>query len=353
MSIRHVVFLFSVLFAYPNFASTKIIAIDGINGFVGSSLIKNLDRSNLKIGCHNCANVSTTTEQYFSGNLYNPVYLKQFLKSVDLYYQMAGIASIEPRNSLEEYILTNSIGPYLASRINKSMTIMTLSTVAIYDVEQNEATNNWVAKFMAHYAVMGDNITNLSENYITKNLAGFISINPPPKLQPKQYYCLSKLLLEKLLRNSSLSRNGNIYLIRPALIIGDEIKNRRGISVVKNIMDAIFNKQRKYEVWNRPNCYTPINKLKEMMLYITNSNNSFKKFEIFDAGCVTMNQHDFVNKLLSELRDKSSNITLVNHSGFDRKIVMQNDDRLTKFYPALNDVNQAIKDMIVRYQEQS
>jgi hypothetical protein len=351
MNLKYIPFVCCLLFSSQIYASKEVIAVDGLSGFVGASLARDFKDTNLKLGCHQCVERLDIEPQILVGSIYDPVYLRTFLKDVTIYYQVAAISSVIPKNSLEEYILTNSIGPYLASRINKSMTMVGLSTIAIRDIEQDQSINNWVGKFTQHFADIDYESSNLSGKYLIKNLANFMTLYPPPQLQPKQYYGLSKLLLENLLRKSAQTRSGNIYLIRPAVVIGDDIKQRRGNSVVKNIMDAIFLEQNKYEVWNRQNCFIPITKLKQMMSYVVNTRGIFAKFETFDAGCVVMNQHAFVNKILNKISYKGDHIVMVSHSDFERDIVMLKDERLSKYYPNVADIDDAIEDMISKYKE--
>jgi hypothetical protein len=348
MLLKYILFLCCFFFGSQVFAYGKTIAIDGYSGFVGSSLANDFEASNLKIGCHQCVAQSAVNPQIFVGDNYDPVYLRLFLKDVVTYYQVAAIASVEAKNTLEEYILSNSIGPYISSRINKSMTIIGLSTIAIRDVDRNQFVDDWIDNFVTNFSVISDDSDYLTKGYLIRKLRTFMALHPLPQLKPNQYYGLSKLLLEKLLKETAQTRSGNIYMIRPSLVIGDDIKKRRGISMVKNIMDAVFNNT-KYQVWNRTNCFTPINKLKAMMHYVANTSGVFAKFEIFDSGCVAMNQHIFVNKILAEINYTNDNIELVSHSGFERNAVMLEDARLSQYYPTATDIDNAVKDMICKY----
>lgn len=349
MALNRILIVCCIFICCQNFAYARIVAVDGVSGFVGSSLINDIQGNNLRVGIHSNIVTIRPDAQIFVGNLYDSAYLKNFLKDVDLYYQMAAIASVEPHHSLQEYILTNSIGAYLASRINKSMTLIAMSTVCINDLDRSADIDLWSEKFIFYISSMNDNIINLSEYDLKSKLENFISLHPLPQLHPRQYYGFSKLLLEKLLYQSGRSRNGNIYLIKPAMIIGDDLSKRRGDSVAKNIMEAIFNKRTNYEIWDRTNYYTPIAKLKAMMLYIPNANVKFAKFEIFDSGAVAINQHDFVKMLLQELNVSSPNLLFVSSTGFNRTVMMQKDTRLNNYYPSMYDVNLAIKDMVRRY----
>lgn len=351
MNLRSLVFIFCIFFCSNVLAADKIIAIDGVNGFVGSSLISNLREQNIRIGCYHCTGELFEGKKYFKGNIYDPKHLNKFLENVTIYYQMAALASVEPKNSLEEYILTNSIGPYIASRLNKSMTLVSMSTILVNDVEENEAVNIWLEKLMLHFSYLENDFYNITSSSLSKDLSSFINSNPVPKIKSYQYYGLSKLLLEKLLQKSSLTRSGIIVVIRPALVIGDNIHKRQGSSVVKSIMDSIFIGKDKYEVWNRTNYFTPIHKLKEMILYISNHKQLFEKFEIFDAGWVAMNQHDFARLILQSIPNKGDMLELVANTGFERKISMRTDIRLQKYYPDMSDVDQSIMEMTKTYRD--
>ena len=124
-----------VLLCAQAFAGQKIIAIDSwwIRRLYTSC---DLASENLILGMHRYSGKGSPASNVFVGNIYNPAYLKTFLKNVEIYYQMAAITSINSQHTLEEYILTNSIAPYLASRVNKSMTVIAISSIAINDVDE-------------------------------------------------------------------------------------------------------------------------------------------------------------------------------------------------------------------------
>lgn len=104
-------------------------------------------------------------------------------------------------------------------------------------------------------------------------------------------------------------------------------------------------------MWNRTNYFTPIHKLKEMMLYISNNKALFSKFEIFDAGSVAMNQHDFVRLLLEMVISSDvSKLELVKYTKFDREISTTLDKRLIEFYPIRSDITKSVTEMVLKYQ---
>ncbi len=344
------IFLIFFICSINVYALDNIIAIDGVSGFVGSSLLNNMHKDNLHIGCFDCNEEFVAGQKYYKGNIYDPVYLTKFLDNANIYYQIAALSSIETDNSLEEYILTNSIGPYIASRINKSMTFITLSTIAIQDVPQNEDIDRWAKKLVVHFAnLLEYNFTYITESSLTKELELFISLNPPPRLERYQYYGISKILLEMFMQESSHTRVGHTVVVRSALIIGDAICNRKENSIVKNIMNALFVNNNTYEVWDRKNYFTPIHKLKEMLIYIANNTDKFAKFETLNAGWVSIHQHDFVRLLLKITPDKNSRLRLVDYTNFQRDVAMVFDDRLLKYYPNMTDVVNSIFAMVAEY----
>lgn len=349
MYCKSIVFSLLILFCSQAVAAQKIIAVDGITGFVAPILIKNLPESNLKLGLHSYHGRRTLPSNIYVGDTYNPAYLKKFLKDVNIYYQMAAISSVNAKHTLEDYILTNSIAPYLASRINKSMTMIVMSSIAINDIAENDAINTWLGKFITHVRATVDKQP-LTEEVIKSELHTFMVSNPPPKLNRNQYYGFSKYLLEKLLFKSTRTRTGHIYIIRPALIIGGDQRTHRGDAIVKNVLAAMFDDEQYYEVWNRINYYTPINKLTGLMFYLANSADEFAKFGIFDAGCVPMHQHAFVKKLCNVGHKRAHNIEFSENSKFDREVMMFKDVRLEQFYPEQPDIDEAMLEMIRAYE---
>lgn len=351
MNFRGIILLIGVCFATPNFAADKIIAIDGAGGFVGKYLSKNLtdQPAALRLGYHK--EPSTVNEQAFVGNIYSPEYLKNFLKGVDIYYQVAAIAGAVPGVSLEEYILTNSIAPYLASRINKSMTMITISSIYVHDVDENDAVQSWAKKFVAHMSTVTADLPQLTTEKLRSNLHEYLLAHPVPELRQAEFYGFSKLLSEKLLFKSARSRKGNIYVVRSASIIGDDMRQKKDIASVKKILYALFESDNKLEVWNNTAHYSPIAKLRDLLFYIANSQDEFPKFEIFDSGWVVMPQHDFVHKLFAVSHQQPRNIRLINESDTHRKVVMIQNDKVSQFYPKLEDIDQAINEMVDKYQE--
>ena len=155
--------------------------------------------------------------------------------------------------------------------------------------------------------------------------------------------------MEKLLESSSKTRNGKIFVFKSALIVGDGINNRQGNAVVKSIMDTIFNYKKEYDVWNRMNYFTSVQKLKEMMLYVVEEEKQFKNFEIFDAGWVEMNQHDFVRLILKRIGHDIPTLKLIESSSFERKVYAKTDARVKNFYPTKLDIEFGINEMINNY----
>lgn len=351
MNFRSIIFVICVVFASPNFATSKIVAIDGASGFVGKYLTKSFtdQSSTLRLGFHK--QPAIVNEQVFVGEIYDPEYLKSFLKGVDVYYQVAAIAGTMTDQSLESYILTNSIAPYLASRINKSMTMISVSSIAIHDVDEDDAIQSWAKKFVAHMATVTADVSKLTSDKIIADLRAYLRDHPAPELRLPEYYSFSKLLSEKLLFKSARSRKGNIYVVRPGLIIGDDIRNKKANTLLRNILYALFENDNRIDVYNNTNHYSPMANLKNMLFYIANSQDEFPKFEIFDAGWVAMPQHDFVQKLFSASHQHPRNIRLIDESNFQRKVVMFQNDKVSQFYPKLDDIDQAIDEMVDKYQD--
>lgn len=341
--------IFIISFILSPSLCAKVIAIDGASGFMGAALICEFPNDDLHIGIRQAREKLKYKDNVYIGNLFDPVYLNKFLKDVDVFYQMASIASVIPHRSLNDYIITNSIGPYLASRVNKSMSMLSFSSIAIYDVTQTPELQLWIAKIVQHFGAMEYN-NSLTKTEVQYEFDNFIAVNPPPNIAPKQYYGLSKLLLEKLLEVSAKSRTGHIYLIRPALIVGDDMRNRSGDGMLKDLMNAVFVTQQDYEVWNRLVYYSPSKNIKAMMLFITDTRNSFTNYEVFDAGWVPMQQHDFVHKLFNAIKATPANVKFVSFTGFDRSVEIHEDARVKQFYPTHEDVDQAIADMVIKYQ---
>lgn len=350
MAFKQTLIIYILSFVLSPTLAAAVIAVDGASGFMGTSLIREFSGDDLHIGVSKALEKYKHKNNVYVGNISDPVYLTKFLKDVDVYYQMASITSVFPQDTLNQYILTNSIGPYFASRVNKDMCMLSLSSIAIYDVTQSAELQLWIEKFVQHYSAI-EYSAGLSQADVQHDFDNFMAVNPPPNIPPKQYYGLSKLLLEKLLAESAKSRAGNIYLIRPALIVGEDIRNRSGDGVLKDLMNAIFVSHQNYEVWNRLVYCTPTHKIKAMMLFVTSPKNSFAKYEVFDAGWVPMQQHDFVNKMFIAIKSQPSNIKLVSYSGFDRIVVLHEDERVKQFYPQLEDVDQAIDEMVGKYME--
>lgn len=343
---QRIKYFFIFLLFFPNIVfSYANICIDGANGFVGSSLLKDLQNFNPTVGCYDC-NDEISNKQ-LDGDIRDPKYLKSMLKDSKLYFQFAALSSMESSYTLQDYILTNAISPYLASRINKSTTMVVISTIAVNDIEQNEYTNKWIERFKLY--VTSIDINSITKARLARTLDEFILHNPIPQFKEYQYYGFSKLLMEKLLSFSSKDRQGKIFIFRSALIVGDGIHNRKGKAVVKSIMDTAFNYQSHYEVWNRTNYFTSIQKFKKMMLYVVNTEGTFGQFEILDAGWVTMKQHDFVKLLFKRLDYNVAGLKLVNNSKFHRNVSMRIDDRVKQFYPNEADIEMAINDMVVNY----
>lgn len=342
-----IIFLVLII-SFDVFAYEKV-TIDGINGFVGSYLIKHLNHNQVTAGCYDCNEDFLSNVAILKGNIRDPLYLKSILDGSQIYFQIAALSSMESTHTLEDYILTNALAPYLASRINQDLTIVTISTIAVNDIEQDVNLNNWIYKFVSHVNSMDINALTMQDT--SNNINDFIIQNPLPKIKEYQYYGFSKLLMEKLLLSSSEKRNGKVYIFRSALIVGDGINNRKGNVVVKSIMDTIFNLRAEYDVWNRINYFTSIHKLKDMILHVTSENEQFGKFEIFDAGWVVMEQHDFAKLILKQINHKVTALRLVKNSKFERKVSMRIDNRLQKFYPNELDIELAINDMIMNYEQ--
>lgn len=351
MKLKPLILLTVLSFSLSPKLSAAIIAVDGASGFMGSELVRILPKKDIHIGIRRVSKFHHHGDIYI-GNTFDPVYLKKILNNVEIFYQMASIVAVRPQNTLNEYILTNSVGPYLASRINKNMSMLSFSSIAIYDVVQTAELKIWIDRFVQHYSKVDCNLYT-SQADVQRDLDDFMANSNLPEVSLNQYYGLSKLLLEKLLEMSSKTRTGHLYLIRPALIVGEDMRQRSGNNVLKDLMDAIFFSRQTYEVWNRLVYYTPSKNLTRMMLYITQTPGIFGKYEVFDSGWVPMQQHDFVYKLFSEIKSTPPNIKLVNFSGFDRKVELHEDARVKQFYPQLADVNQAIIDMVAKYQEEN
>ena len=338
----------SLFFCSQILATTPTIAVDGAAGYMGTSLIKDIETSNLRLGYHRAIDDTKNKPNVFIGKIYDSLYLENFLRDVEVYYQMAAISSVFPDNTIEEYILTNSLGPYLASRINVSMTMLSFSTIAVYDIQRDEKMDAWIKDFVFHFDSKYKSASTSAE-LLEGELYSFVSKNDLPELKPKQYYGFSKILLEALLRKSAEDRSGNIYIIRCGMIIGEDIRMRRGNSVVKNILQAMFEGKDEYEVWNRVNYYTPASKIKSLMLYTINNTENFKSFEIFDSGYIAMQQHEFVRRLMAKANSEYGSVKLVDTTLFKREAHMNKDDRILSYYPVLEDVDQSISDMLKHY----
>lgn len=346
---KKLAFVICILLCTNSFAASRVIALDGVSGFVGYELLQDLSTDNLRIGCHNCDKKIVGTHSYIQGTISDPNYLKKLTQNLDVYLQMAAISSVESDEPLKEYIVVNSLGPYIASRLNKSMLLLSFSTIATADIAQDEQLNAWINSFVIHFTNSNTNVEVLSALSLSKNLDKFLYNNPPPSVNKNQYYSLSKILSEKLLQQSATARDGKIIMIRPALIIGGDITRRRGKSVIKNILDAIYFDQKTYEVWNRTNWFTPLHKLKAMILYIINNTEQFAAFEIFDSGFVTLSQHDLVTKLISTAKRNSTSLILLNNSPFSRTVAMSQDERLVNFYPVPTDIDRSVQEMVSYY----
>lgn len=333
---RVLILFICILCSVAAYAGQQIIAIDGANGYVGTALLRDLNNANPRLGLHH------------TGSIYDPNFLKTFLKDVTVYYQFAAIAAVAPKHTLEEYLLTNSLGPFIASRINKDMTMLSLSSVRIYDVAHNDDLDHWIKKFVMHFGAMDCRASDVTVATISNNLAAYLAANPLPKLDPLEYYGLSKILMEKLLRKSARTRNGGTYIIRAGVIIGDDIRNQRSSSGVQRIMRAL-NGEIRYDVWNKENHYTPLAKLKAMMMYVVNSPDKFAKFGIFDSGSVTLQQHEFVKKICAGIPKQAVKLRLVEHTDQEQPMVMYKDKRVAQFYPEAADVDQAIAEMLATY----
>ena len=216
MTHNHLIFFvvcLALLATFTVVGKEQIIAIDGANGFVGSSLINDMiEENHLRIGCYNCPTEVFKEYNYYDGNICDQEYLTKFLASVDIYFQMAAIASVEPKNSLQEYILTNSLAPYIASRVNRSMIMVTMSTIAVCDVDQIAGMELWVEQFVRYFTAYESMISTMPQSLLKQKLGNYLVSSPPPYIKGNQYYGLSKLLLEKLLSDFFLIRNNSFYL---------------------------------------------------------------------------------------------------------------------------------------------
>lgn len=323
------------------------MSIDGVSGFVGSYLIKDLHNNNLTIGCYDCTEELFNGYKYIKGDITDPEYLKTIINNSDVYFQIAALSSMDSALSLKDYILTNALSPYLSSRINKTMILVTISTIAVNDIDQS-ACNDWIDRFITYYENM--QLNNISSSYLSKTLNNYMFYNPPPIIKEYQYYGFSKLLMEKLLEASSKTRTGKIFIFRSALVVGDGIHNRQGNAVVKSIMDTIFDYKNEYDVWNRINYYTSVQKMKEMILHVVRHDKQFSNYEILDVGWVEMNQHDFIKLIFKKIGHTLPCIKLVENSSFSRKVSMHVDDRVKNLYPTESDIEFGISEMINNYQ---
>jgi len=330
-----------------------LIAIDGANGYVGSVLYTELEHKNVRLGYKSIPINSNQQSRVFAADIRDPQSSKEFLKEVDIYYQMAAITSVQPSSDLMDYILTNAIGPYLSSRINKSMHMVSMSSIAVYDVDMTEKANVWIDKFRDYIHKRISEPKDFTAAEIVKVVSQYMRYNKAPDMKSIQYYGFSKIIMEALLNDSAMDRDGNIYVIRCGFLIGANIRNRQGSSVAKNIMDTIFSKDRHYDVWNRSNYYTPVHKLKEMIFYLTGHPEYFSKHEILDSGYVIMSQHEYVKQIMSKRPNAfETGINLVEKSNFTREVRVTIDDRLKEYYPNCEDVDHAIEEMIAFYREE-
>ena len=345
-----VCFLVTFSLTLSPFAEARVVAIDGVSGFVGSSFLSELQaEAQVKATCFDCLAKPLGDFEYFEGSNYDPSHLVSFLDGVDLFYQLGALASVEPRFTLQQYILTNALSGYLGSRINKSMTLVVASSIAVTDVKVDQDLEQWIQKFLLRFTYSDQQMRDLSLTSITEDLDNFIANFPPPNLKETLYYGLSKLLLERILFKSSQDRSGSIFLVRPALIIGENIHFRQGSSVVKSIMDALST-ELTYELWNRNNCFTPVHRLKSLMKFLGSNEHLFSRFEVLDSGCVPLNHHDLGNLILKKMENaKTDHLKYVEYSNFDRELITQYDHRVREFYPNLKDVNDSIDVMVKTY----
>ena len=344
-----ILLLFYCWFLNQQSVLAEPVAIDGVSGFVGSSLLKDLDPKDLRVSCFACNEKPAGDFKYFVGVNYRAFDLQPLLDGVSTFYQIGAIASIEARVPLHQYLLVNSLGSFLASRINLSMTLVVLSSTTAADLEIYPELETWMNHFVEFFsnffAIKADV---LIETEISPELEKYLNKNPIHKLRPHEYYGFSKLLLEKLLLKSSETRSGKIFVVRPALIVGPGIQKRQGSSVLKSIMDAIFNKI-PYELWNRNNCFTPLNKLKQLLIFLGRNQSLESKFEVFDAGCVLMKHHDLGEFVLKLSKESGESLNFIPDSHFERKFFTKRDPRVSEFLPSVEDLHEELIEMVNSY----
>ena len=136
----------------PRFSLAQVIAVDGVSGFVGSSFLNDLKgHEHLRVSCHDCAEKPLGNFEYFKGSNFDPQDLAPFLKGADVFFQIGAIASVEPRCSLRTYLLTNAISGYLASRVNQSMTLVSISSMAATDVNITADLESSIQRFVGRF----------------------------------------------------------------------------------------------------------------------------------------------------------------------------------------------------------
>ena len=104
--------------------------------------------------------------------------------------------------------------------------------------------------------------------------------------------------------------------------------------MVKSILDAIWGKQ-EFELWNRKNCFTPVHRLKALMRDLAKNERTFSQYEVFDSGCVPLNQHEFANLILKQSGLKQpTHLKFVSYTLMGKRTTeLRHDDRVSKFTP--------------------